>query len=59
MIYVWCGRADDLEEHRYETRAVSDKVESWLGLVLTSVNLRKHTNNEMTYPCPFAIFNYS
>ena len=45
MVYMWCGNVDDLEEGRYETRALSDKVESWLCLVLIPVNLRKYTSS--------------
>ena len=47
MVYMWCGRVDDLEEGGYKTRALSDKVESSLRLLLTPVNLRKYTSNEV------------
>ena len=45
MVYMRCGNIDDLEEGRYETRALSDKVESWLRLTLTPVNLREYTSD--------------
>ena len=45
MVYMWCGNVDDLEEGRYETRAISDKVESSLCLILTPVNLQKYTSS--------------
>ena len=47
MVYMRCGHVDDLEEGRHETRALSDKVESWLRLILIPVNLRKYTINEI------------
>ena len=47
MVYMWCGHVDDLEEGEYETRIVSDKVESWLRLILTPVSLRKYTSSEI------------
>ena len=43
MIYMWRRSVDDVEEHGYKTRAISDKVESLLRLLLTSVNIRKYT----------------
>ena len=47
MVYMRCGHVDDLEEGRYETREIFDKVESGLRLILTPVNLRKYTTNEI------------
>ena len=49
MVYMWCGHVDDLEEGRYKTRALSDKVESRLRLILTPVNLRKYKSNEIQH----------
>ena len=47
MVYVWCGYVDGLKEGGYETRALSDKVESWLRLILTPMNLQIYTSSEI------------
>ena len=49
MVYMSCGHVDDVEEGKYETRALSDKVESWLRLILTPMSLQIYTSNEIQH----------